>query len=246
MDGNGRWAVARGLPRDAGHHAGVAALRRIVECAPGLGIATLTVYAFSADNWRRPATEVSALMSLLKSYLRSELADLIKADVRLTAIGRRDRLPDGMSALIGHAETVSAGGSKLHLRIAIDYSGRDAILAAATACGPGHLTRETFSRHLAEGSAVPDVDLLIRTGGEKRLSDFLLWEAAYAELYFTDRPWPDFRPHDLGKALRAFRGRERRFGGLSAVHASSAARPGAVDRLPLVRRAWALFVGGRN
>jgi undecaprenyl diphosphate synthase len=241
MDGNGRWAAARGLPRSAGHHAGAEALRRIVECA-GLGISVLTVYAFSADNWRRPAMEVSTLMSILKSYLREEIASLVKAGIRLNVIGRRDRLPDDLSALIGHAETVSAGGSKLHLRIAIDYSGRDAILAAAAACGPGPLTREAFSHHLAAGGAVPDVDLLIRTGGEKRLSDFLLWEAAYAELYFTDLPWPDFEPDDLRQALREFRGRDRRFGQLSSIGASNAA-PAEVDRLTLASGAR---TGGRN
>jgi undecaprenyl diphosphate synthase len=239
MDGNGRWATARGLPRTAGHYAGVAALRRAVECAPGLGIATLTVYAFSADNWRRPATEVATLMSILKSYLQKELARLVEAGVRLTAIGRRDRLPDGIAALIGHAETVSAHGSKLHLRIAIDYSGRDAILAAAAACGPGPLTREAFSRHLAGGVADPDVDLLIRTSGEKRLSDFLLWEAAYAELYFTDRLWPDFGADDLELALREFRVRDRRFGGLS----SADTQPTDGDRSPLVAHTPALVAG---
>jgi undecaprenyl diphosphate synthase len=217
MDGNGRWAFARGRPREAGHYAGVAALRRTVECAPGLGIATLTVYAFSADNWRRPAAEVAALMSILKGYLQSELARLVEAGVRLTVIGRRDRLPPGLAALIGQAEAASAQGAKLHLRIAIDYSGRDAILAAAAACGPGPLTREAISRQLDGGAAVPDVDLLIRTSGEQRLSDFLLWESAYAELYFTDRLWPDFGADDLALALRAFRARERRFGGLSSA-----------------------------
>ena len=244
MDGNGRWAAARSLPRTAGHHAGIDALRRMVECAPGIGIATLTVYAFSSDNWRRPPAEVSALMAMLKGYLRDEIARLVEAGIRLTAIGRRDRLPDGLSALIDDAEVVSAGGSKLHLRIAIDYSGRDAILAAAAACGPGPLTRAAFSRQLAAGAAGPDVDLLIRTGGEKRLSDFLLWEAAYAELYFTDLPWPDFGPDDLRQALRAFQGRDRRFGGLPSVGGTSnAARTTQADRMSLAPR---VRTGGRN
>jgi undecaprenyl diphosphate synthase len=200
----------------------VAALRRIIECAPDLGIAVLTVYAFSADNWRRPAPEVAGLMSILETYLRDEMADLAKAGVRLSAIGRRDRLPGCLPDLVSHAETVSAAGSKLHVRVAIDYSARDAILAAAAACGPSALTREALSRQLA-GAGVPDVDLLIRTGGEKRLSDFMLWEAAYAELYFTDRLWPDFGPDDLRQALREFRGRDRRFGALSSVAASNGA-----------------------
>jgi len=236
MDGNGRWASAKGLPREAGHYAGVAALRRTVEGAPGQGIATLTVYAFSADNWRRPAPEVTTLMSILQSYLQNELARLVEAGVRLTAIGRRDRLPDGIAALIGHAEKASAHGAKLHLRIAVDYSARDAILAAAAACAPGPVTREALSRQLAGGAAIPDVDLLIRTSGEQRLSDFLLWEAAYAELYFTDRLWPDFGADDLEAALREFRTRDRRFGGLSSVEAVG-------DRSPLAARALA---GGRG
>src|SRR5262245_24328297 len=145
MDGNGRWGSARSLPREAGHYAGVAALRRAVECAPSLGIATLTVYAFSADNWRRPAPEVATLMLILKSYLRDELARLVEAGVRLTIIGRRDRLPDGIAALIGQAESASAHCSNLHLRMAVDYSARDAILSAAAACVPGPLTREALS-----------------------------------------------------------------------------------------------------
>jgi undecaprenyl diphosphate synthase len=195
MDGNGRWAARRGLPREAGHHAGVSALREIVEAAPRLGIGTLTVYAFSADNWRRPKAEVVALMTILRAYLQNELARLIKVGVRLTVIGRRDRLPDGIVGLIEHAEAVTAAGTRLHLRIAIDYSGRDAILAAAA----------------------PDVDLLIRTSGEQRLSDFLLWELAYAELYFTAQLWPDFGPADLAEALAQFAARNRRFGGLAEV-----------------------------
>jgi len=239
MDGNGRWATARGRPREAGHYAGVAALRRTVECAPSLGIATLTVYAFSADNWRRPPAEVAALMSILKGYLQNELDRLVEAGVRLTVIGRRDRLPEGVAALIGRAEAASAQGATLHLRIAVDYSGRDAILAAAAACGPGPLTREAVSRQLAGGAAVRDVDLLIRTSGEQRLSDFLLWESAYAELYFTDRLWPDFGADDLALALREFHTRDRRFGGLSWGGAPSADE----DTLPSTTRVSA---GGKR
>jgi undecaprenyl diphosphate synthase len=231
MDGNGRWAKARGLPREAGHHAGIAALREVSEAAAGLGVGTLTVYAFSVDNWRRPASEVSALMGILRRYLETELARFVVADIRLTVIGRRDRLPDGLAELIDHAERVSAEGKALNLRVAIDYSGRDAIVAAAAGCGAGEVSREALSRGLAEGAGGPDVDLLIRTSGEQRLSDFLLWEAAYAELYFTERTWPDFGTEDLALALAEFRARDRRFGGLSA--APEAAAPVAASPPPV-------------
>src|SRR5262245_44829180 len=173
MDGNGRWATARGLSRTAGHHAGVEAIRRVCEAAPGLGVATLTLFAFSADNWRRPQMEVRALMRLLFHYLRSELAPLVDSGTRLTVIGRRDRLPDGLAAEIASAERATANGQKLHLRIAIDYSSRDAILQAAARFGPGlELSRETFGRLVAGDPGTDDyiVDLLIRSGGEKRLS----------------------------------------------------------------------------
>ena len=215
MDGNGRWATARGLPRAAGHAAGAAALRELVEAAPSQGIAVLTVYAFSTDNWRRPPAEVAALMDIFRRYLRNEVTRLAAAGVRLTVIGRRDRLPARIVTLIAQAEAASAHGRNLHLRIAIDYSGRDAILAAAAACAGGPLTRESIAKQLAQGAAVGDVDLLIRTSGEQRLSDFLPWEAAYAELYFTTCLWPDFGARDLALALRDFRARDRRFGGLA-------------------------------
>ena len=215
MDGNGRWASAQSLPRSAGHRAGVDALRRVCEAAAPLGVATLTVYAFSADNWRRPRAEVHTLMGLLRHYLQSEIARLKENDIRLTVIGRRDRLPDGLAEAIAAAEADTAGCQGLHLRIAFDYSSRDAILRAAAALPPeGNVTRESFSR-LVTGEATQqrrDVDLLIRTGGEKRLSDFLLWECAYAELYFTDRMWPDFDADDLALAVSEFHRRERRFG----------------------------------
>jgi undecaprenyl diphosphate synthase len=178
MDGNGRWAKARGLPREAGHHAGVAALREVTQAAARRGIGTLTVYAFSADNWRRPPHEVSALMMILSDYLANELARLVDADIRFTAIGRRDRLADSIVALVRHAERLTCGCGGLNLRVALDYSGRDSILAAVRACPSGALTRETMSDLLAAGAGGPEVDLLIRTSGEQRLSDFLLWEAA--------------------------------------------------------------------
>ena len=211
MDGNGRWAAARGLPRVEGHRRGVAAVRRVVEAAPGLGIRTLTLYAFSADNWKRPTPQVGRLMGLFLAYLRREAPRLREEGVRLSVIGRRDRLPGGLPSAIGAAEALTARGGRLELRIAIDYSARDAILRAAAAAAE----KTEFERRLAEaGGGPPDVDLLVRTGGEQRLSDFLLWESAYAELYFTPRMWPDFGPADLSEAVRVFRARERRFGGL--------------------------------
>ncbi|WP_454622110.1 di-trans,poly-cis-decaprenylcistransferase [Bradyrhizobium cenepequi] len=218
MDGNGRWATRRGLSRLRGHEAGVEAIRRIVEAAPAQGVGTLTLYAFSSDNWRRPKTEVTALMGLLRFYLANEIQALVRNGVRLTVIGRRDRLPSGIAAAIARAEEATADGDALHLRIAIDYSARDAILNAATqVAGSGKLTRETFSELVTGEQNLRDVDLIIRTSGEKRLSDFLLWEGAYAELHFTDRMWPEFDVDDLAEALASFHRRERRFGGLQPV-----------------------------
>jgi undecaprenyl diphosphate synthase len=218
MDGNGRWATRRGLSRLRGHEAGVASIRRVVEAAPEQGIGTLTLYAFSSDNWRRPRAEVTALMGLLRFYLANEIEALVRNGVRLTVIGRRDRLPDGIANAIARAEAATADGDTLHLRIAIDYSAREAILNAATrAAGIGSLTRETFSELVTGEAGLRDVDLIIRTSGEKRLSDFLLWEGAYAELHFTDRMWPEFEPDDLADALSCFHRRERRFGGLQSV-----------------------------
>jgi undecaprenyl diphosphate synthase len=217
MDGNGRWAKRRHLPRVRGHEAGVEAIRRVVEAAPDQGVGTLTLYAFSSDNWRRPPAEVSALMGLLRFYLANEIDSLARNGVRLRVIGRRDRLPDGIAAAIGKAEAATANGDTLNLRIAIDYSARDAILkAAAQAAGIGHLTREIFSQLVTGEAECRDVDLIIRTSGEKRLSDFLLWESAYAEFYFTETMWPDFAGEHLAEALNAFYRRERRFGGLQA------------------------------
>ena len=218
MDGNGRWATRQGLSRLRGHEAGVEAIRRVVEAAPGQGVGTLTLYAFSSDNWRRPRAEVSALMALLRSYLAKEIDSLVRNGVRLTVIGRRDRLPDGIAQAIERAEAASAGGDALHLRIAIDYSARDAILSAVIkANGRGDLTREALAQLITGEACLRDVDLVIRTSGEKRLSDFLLWESAYAELHFTNRMWPEFDADDLTEALDAFHRRERRFGGLQAV-----------------------------
>lgn len=220
MDGNGRWASAQGLPRHAGHRAGVDALRRVCEAAPALGVTTLTVFAFSADNWRRPQPEVRTLMGLLRHYLQTEIARLKENNIRLTVIGRRDRLPNGLATEVAAAEAQTAECKSLHLRVALDYSARDAILHAAAAMAPGvEVTREDFGRLLGgeRTSHQRDVDLLIRTGGEKRLSDFLLWECAYAELYFTDRMWPDFDADDLAIAIGEFHRRERRFGAVPDV-----------------------------
>lgn len=218
MDGNGRWATARGRPRVAGHRAGAEAVRRVVEHAPRLGVHALTLYAFSSDNWQRPPREVAALMRLFRSHLAGETPKLVENGVRLSVIGRRDRLPLALRGAIGEAERETANGRTLHLRLAVDYSSRDAIVAAASVRGErDRLTRETFARHLAEAygaDAAPDVDLLIRTGGEQRLSDFLLWECAYAELYFTRVLWPDFGVAELTRAITEFHGRERRFGAI--------------------------------
>ena len=223
MDGNGRWATRRGLPRIAGHRAGVAAARRVAEYAPDAGIRTLTLYAFSSDNWRRPETEVQRIFWLLRAFLRMETKRMHEQGARLEVIGRRDRLPSPVLREIEKAEWSTAGGQRLHLRVAIDYSSRDAIarVAAVSASvlsnglqpSPELLRRELMHALTGESG---EVDLLIRTGGEKRLSDFLLWESAYAELVFTDRMWPDFDEADLDAALEEFRRRERRFGGVSA------------------------------
>jgi undecaprenyl diphosphate synthase len=221
MDGNGRWASQRSLPRVAGHRAGADTVRRIVEAAPGLGIGMLTLYAFSRDNWSRPPREVAALMKLLARYLESETARLVSNGVRLEAVGRRDRLPGPVVALLEDSERATAHGRRLRLRLALDYSSRFAILEAARAmkASASAWNQERFSALLG-----PDVDLLIRTSGEQRLSDFLLWECAYAELVFTPRKWPEFSAGDLAAAVEEFHRRERRFGGLVPVPEPAAAR----------------------
>ena len=222
MDGNGRWAERRGLPRTAGHRAGAKAVRKIVEAATRGDIDVLTLYAFASNNWSRPAAEVSSLMRLLKRYLVSETARCLDNGVRLSVIGRRDRLSRDLVNTIEHTERITAHGSKLHLRLAIDYSARAAI-ATAAASMRGECSPEEFERHLASAMHADGgtpVDLLIRTGGERRLSDFLLWECAYAELVFTDTFWPDFDEPAFEAALHEFARRDRRFGGLSTVRQS--------------------------
>ena len=221
MDGNGRWATRRGFPRMAGHRAGVAALQRVVELAPDVGIRCLTVYAFSSDNWRRPAPEVQGIFWLLRAFLRLETGRLRQRGARLQIIGRRDRLEKSVLHAIDKAEFATSAGRRLDLRVAIDYSSRDAIVRAAadstvalTNGQPRPLNSIQPLMERALTGQCGQVDLLIRTGGEKRLSDFLLWESAYAELVFTDRMWPDFDKTDLEAALVEFSVRERRFGGV--------------------------------
>jgi undecaprenyl diphosphate synthase len=220
MDGNGRWAQARMRPRTFGHREGARTVRRIVEAAPGLGVGTLTLYAFSSDNWQRPSGEVRTLMRLFQRHLLGDADELAREGVKLQVIGRRDRLPDFVLHAIQLAEARTSGGNRLLLRVAVDYSARDSIVTAArhaaARTNPQELGREEFAALMGEAlnqkSPVPDVDLLVRTGGERRLSDFLLWECAYAELYFTDVMWPEFGADTLSIALADFRSRERRFG----------------------------------
>jgi undecaprenyl diphosphate synthase len=224
MDGNGRWANARGRPRTAGHIAGARVVRKIVEAAPDCGIGMLTLYAFSADNWARPSREVALLMRLFRRYLVAETDRCITNDVRMRIIGRRDRIPGELLRAIVVAEDATRHGTRLDLRIAVDYSARDAMVRAMEQLrGTEQITREDLARAMCEvdhWTGEPrDVDLLVRTGGEQRLSDFLLWECAYAELYFTDRRWPDFTAGDLEQAVKEFHSRERRFGTVPAAAA---------------------------
>jgi undecaprenyl diphosphate synthase len=218
MDGNGRWAVARGRARSDGHRAGAGAVRRVVETAPRLGIGTLTLFAFSSDNWKRPEDEVATLMRLFAEFLCAEASPLAEHGVRVSVIGRRERLPADVRRAIAATETATSTGARLSLRLAVDYSSRAAIARAASGLAAGQAsTQERLSRELSEthGGWAPDVDLLIRTGGEQRLSDFLLWESAYAELLFTPRMWPDFTGADLAAAVAEFRRRSRRFGAVA-------------------------------
>jgi len=242
MDGNGRWAMRRGLPRIAGHRAGVAALRRVVERAPDVGIRCLTVYAFSSDNWRRPAAEVQSIFWLLRAFLRLETARLRQRGARLQVIGRRDRLAEAVLREIDRAEAATEGGRRLQFRVAIDYSSRDAIARAAADATAAFVHERPLSADVMQYALTEaltresgDVDLLIRSGGEQRLSDFLLWESAYAEFVFTDRLWPDFDEADLGAALGEFGRRERRFGGVPVTAVGSCDN---ANEWPAAKAAW--------
>ena len=220
MDGNGRWAHARGLSRTEGHRRGADAVRRAVEAAPGIGITTLTLYAFSADNWRRPAAGVSTLMRLVHSFLVRERTNCRRNGVRLALIGRRDRLSPTLVRAIEKTECATRDGGRLYLRLAVDYSARSAILAAAgtlrsdETCDE-HAFLRRVNRACHSDPETPPVDLVIRTSGEQRLSDFLLFESAYAELMFIETLWPDFDGEDLRRTVEAFRRRDRRYGGLT-------------------------------
>jgi len=216
-DGNGRWATSRGLPRSAGHRAGAAAARKIIAAAPHLGVHTLTLFALSAANWKRPADEVSAILDVLEQYLLLETQQCLDQGIRLSIIGRRDRLPKSLRQLIADSEAATARGARLHLRLAVDYSSREAIYQAACRFYKvTQLSTESFQDTLSEihhGSSM-EVDLLIRTGGEQRLSDFLLWECAFAEFVFLEKRWPDFTADDLVRCVREFHARERTQGAL--------------------------------
>ena len=216
-DGNGRWATSRGLPRSAGHRAGAEAARQIIQAAPRLGIHTLTLFALSSANWKRPPNEVQAILRLLHEYLLTETEHCIEEGVRLNIIGRRDRLPATLRQAIVDSEAATARGTRLHLRLAVDYSARESIFHAACRYYKAtELSPESFSNVLAEvcrgGST--EVDLLIRTGGEQRISDFLLWECAFAEFVFLQKRWPDFTVSDLEAAVKEFAHRERTRGAL--------------------------------
>jgi len=215
MDGNGRWAKRRGLPRNAGHQAGLKTLRRILRVAHDHGIACVTVFAFSSENWRRPQHEVSLLMDLLVRGLRKHVSELHARNVRVRFIGNRARLPAELCAQLRHSEELTAGNAGSMLNVAIDYGGQWDLAQAATAAAREHpqglVDEHSLRRHLSLADC-PDPDLLIRTGGEQRLSNFLLWQLAYTELYFTDVFWPDFSPQDFLAALHSYQQRDRRFG----------------------------------
>ena len=220
MDGNGRWAKARGLPRVAGHRRGAEAARRTVQAAAEFGISYLTLFGFSSENWKRPANEVDDLMSLLRHYLRGEVAEFHRNNIRLRVIGDRERLAPDIVTLIENTEALTAGNTRLTVAIALSYGGRSEIAGAARRISeevlagklsPAEIDEACFARHLLT-SDMPDPDLVIRTSGEQRLSNFLLWQTAYSEFVFIETLWPDFGKPDLERALREFRGRDRRYG----------------------------------
>ena len=220
MDGNGRWAKARGLPRVAGHRRGAEAARRTVEAAAELGVAYLTLFGFSSENWKRPVDEVDDLMALLRHYLRGEVAELHRHNIRIRVIGDRERLAPDIVTLIENTETLTAGNTRLQVAIALSYGGRAEIAGAARRIAeealagklvPAEIDEACFARHLLTAD-MPDPDLVIRTSGEQRLSNFLLWQTAYSEFVFIETLWPDFGKPDLERALREYHGRDRRYG----------------------------------
>ncbi len=224
MDGNGRWAVRRGLPRVAGHRYGVEAVRRVSRAARDMGIEYLTLYSFSSENWSRPKSEVSELFSLMRLFIRRDLAELHQNNVRLRVIGQREGVPDDVMQLLVDAEKLTADNCGQNLVIAFNYGSRNEIaqaaaklarMAAQGALDPDTITPELFENAL-ETHGIPDPDLIIRTSGELRLSNFLLWQAAYSELLFTDTLWPDFGPEEFAEAVRCFSSRDRRFGGIAS------------------------------
>ena len=227
MDGNGRWAADRGLPRSAGHKKGIDALRRAVKAAGDIGVEFLTIYSFSTENWSRPKTEVTFLLDLLRRFIRQDVAELHASNVRIKIIGSREKLDQPLVKMLEEAENLTANNSKLTLVVAFNYGSRQEIARAAqnlaNAVKAGELevadiTPEVLQNQL-ETAAFPDPDLLIRTGGEERLSNFLLWQSAYTEFVFIDTYWPDFDAEVLKSAIAAYRSRERRFGGLKAFTA---------------------------
>ena len=220
MDGNGRWANARGLPRTAGHQRGAEAARRAVKGALSMGVSYLTLYGFSAENWKRPATEVDDLMGLLRWYLHSQIAEMVKEGIRLRVIGDRARLSQELKDLIAEAEAVTADNRRLNLTMAISYGGRQEIVAATRrlvqrvleeGLAPDEIDESVFEAEL-DTAGLPDPDLILRTSGEQRISNFLIWQSAYSELVFVDKLWPDFGEADLAAAIQEFQSRDRRYG----------------------------------
>jgi undecaprenyl diphosphate synthase len=224
MDGNGRWAARRGLPRSAGHKAGVDALRRAVKAAADFGIEYLTIYSFSSENWSRPAAEVSFLLDLLRRFIRQDVAELHRSGVKITVVGNRADLEPGIVSLLDDAERLTRGNSKLNLVVAFNYGSRQeigrALFAIARKIESGEISSADISPELIslnlDTAGIPDPDLLIRTGGEQRISNFLLWQCAYTEFVFIDEFWPDFTHEIFARALDEFRLRDRRFGGIEA------------------------------
>ncbi len=225
MDGNGRWAERRGLPRNAGHKEGAETVRRVVESAADVGIKYITLFGFSTENWNRPEDEVSALMALMRHYMRGNIAELHEKGVRLRVIGERHRLEPDILKIVESAEQTTHGNEKIHLTIAFSYGARQELVSAAQKLAfevqAGRLRPEEIDQtrlsHALLTADLPDPDLLIRTSGEKRISNFLLWQLAYTELVFLDTLWPDFNRNDLDAAINEFNGRQRRFGGLSSA-----------------------------